>query len=467
MLKVVRGGSIVFGGVLLLGTSSLQAQVSVTPAEARAIAKEAYIYGYPMVDSYRIEYGYFVDKSSAEYKGPWNQIHNEPRVYTPADKAIQTPNSDTPYSFLFMDLRSEPLVLTLPVIPKDRYFSVQLIDLYTFNYDYLGSRATGNGGGNFLMTGPGWKGPTPKGITKVIPAETDLALALFRTQLFAPDDIGNVKKVQAGYQVQPLSTFLGTAAPKPASPINYIKPITHDQEKSSLEVFNILNFLLQFSPTDPSEVALRARFAKIGIAPGKTFDASKLSPEMRAAMEQGVADAWGDFAGAQKLFDEKKLTSGDVFGTRAFLKNNYLYRFVATIGIWGNSKQEAMYPTYFIDASGQRLTGANRYTLHFAPGQLPPVNAFWSLTMYLLPQSWLVANPLNRYLINSPMLPELKKDADGGLTLLIQHDSPGKALESNWLPAPAGPFSMYLRLYWPKESALDGKWVAPEVAKVK
>lgn len=140
----------------------------LTPAEARAIAKEAYIYGFPMVDSYRIQYGYFVNRQDPEYKGSWNQIHNIPRVYTPADTAIQTPNSDTPYSWLGMDLRAEPIVLTMPKIEKERYFCVQLIDYYTFNFDYIGTRATGNGGGKFLLAGPGWKGETPKGIDKVL-----------------------------------------------------------------------------------------------------------------------------------------------------------------------------------------------------------------------------------------------------------------------------------------------------------
>ncbi len=439
----------------------------ITPAEARAIAKEAYIYGYPMVDSYRIEYGYFVDKKDPEYKGPWNEIHNTPRVYTPADKAIQTPNSDTPYSWLFLDLRTEPMVLTMPVIEKSRYFSVQLTDLYTFNWDYLGSRTSGNDGGSFLIAGPGWKGETPKGIKKVLHCETEMTLAVYRTQLFNPGDIDNVKKVQAGYKVQPLSSFLGTAAPKAAPAIDYIKPITHDEEKTSLEVFNILNFLLQFCPTDPTETELMARFAKVGIGAGKTFDPAKLSPEMKKAFEEGIGDAWKEFGGGVKLLDVGKVTSGDLFGTRESMKNNYLYRWLATIGIWGNSKQEAMYPVYRIDAAGERLSGASRYTLTFAAGKLPPVHAFWSLTMYELPGSWLVANPINRYLINSPMLPELKKNADGGLTLYIQNESPGKELESNWLPAPKGPFAAYMRLYWPAEAALDGSWKAPELEKVK
>ncbi len=439
----------------------------ITPAEARAIAKEAYIYGFPIVDNYRIQHAYWVDKATPEYKGPWNQIWNSANVFTPADTAIQTPNSDTPYSFMGADLRSEPLVLTVPAMEKDRYFSVQLIDYYTFNFDYIGTRTSGNGGGSFLLAGPGWKGTTPKGVKKVFRCETELAFPTYRTQLFDPADIDNVRKIQAGYKVQPLSAFLGQPAPKAAPAIDFIRPLTPAEEKTSLQFFNILNFVLQFCPTVPSEKALMARFAKIGIGAGKTFDASKLSPEMKAAIEQGMADAWADFGGVVKQLDEGKVTSGDLFGTRAYMKNNYLYRMVATLGIYGNSKQEAMYPIYRVDADGQKLTGASRYTLHFAKGELPPVNAFWSLTMYDLPESLLVANPINRYLINSPMLPQLKRDADGGLTLLIQNESPGKGNEANWLPAPKGPFAMYMRLYWPKEEAIDGKWKQPPLKKAE
>jgi hypothetical protein len=439
----------------------------ITPTEARTIAKEAYIYGFPIVDNYRIQHAYWVDKATPEYKGPWNQIWNSANVFTPADTAIQTPNSDTPYSFMGADLRSEPLVLTVPAMEKERYFSVQLIDYYTFNFDYIGTRTSGNGGGSFLLAGPGWKGTTPKGVKKVFRCETELAFPTYRTQLFDPADIDNVRKIQAGYKVQPLSAFLGQPAPKAAPAIDFIKPLSPAEEKTSPEFFNILNFVLQFCPTVPSEKALMTRFAKIGIGAGKTFDASKLSPEMKAAIEQGMADAWADFGGVVKQLDEGKVTSGDLFGTRAYMKNNYLYRMVATLGIYGNSKQEAMYPIYRVDADGQKLTGASRYTLHFAKGELPPVNAFWSLTMYDLPQSLLVANPINRYLINSPMLPQLKRDADGGLTLLIQNESPGKDNEANWLPAPKGPFAMYMRLYWPKEEAIDGKWKQPPLKKAE
>jgi hypothetical protein len=468
MKTITRRGFV--GGVAMLPVLHLtgaDAQLNVSPEEARSIAKEAYIYGFPIVDNYRIQHAYWVDKTTPEYKGPWNQIWNSARVYTPADTAIQTPNSDTPYSFVGADLRSEPLVLTVPAMEKERYFSVQLIDYYTFNFDYIGTRTSGNGGGSFLLAGPGWKGDAPKGVEKVFRCETELAFPTYRTQLFDPADIENVKKVQAGYKVQPLSAFLGQPAAKAAPAIDFIKPLTPAEEKTSPQFFNILNFVLQFCPTVPSEEALMARFAKIGVGAGKTFDASKLSPEMKTATEQGIADAWAALADLKKDVEEGKVSSGDVFGTRQYLKGNYLYRMgAAALGIYGNSKQEAMYPAYYVDAAKQKLDGNNRYTLHFAPGQLPPVNAFWSLTMYDEPQSLLVANPLNRYLINSPMLPQLKRDADGGLTLIIQNESPGKDKEANWLPAPKGPFSMIMRLYWPKEEATEGKWKQPPLQRV-
>lgn len=451
-----------------LPSTAARAETNVTPAQARAIAKEAYIYANPMVDGYRIQYAYFVDRENPEYKAPWNQIGNIARVYTPDDKAVQTPNSDTPYSMAGLDLRAEPMVLTVPPMEKNRYFSIQLVDLYTHNFDYIGSRTTGNGGGNYLIAGTGWKGTTPKGVDKVLRAETELAIAVYRTQLFAPGDLDQVKKIQAGYKVQPLSAFLGQPAPEAAAAIDFIEPLSPAEVKTSLDVFRDLNFLLQFCPTHPSEKALMERFAKIGIGAGKTFAADELAPEMKEALEGGIADAWAEFADLKKnRIDTGEVTSGDLFGTREYLQNNYLYRMAAAvIGIYGNSKLEAMYPVYAVDGEGRKLDGANRYILRFAPGQLPPVNAFWSLTMYELPASLLVANPLNRYLLNSPMLPQFKQDADGGLTLYIQNTSPGAGKEANWLPAPKGPFAAVMRLYLPQAAALEGTWSAPPLRLV-
>jgi hypothetical protein len=441
---------------------------AVTPEQARAIAKEAYIYGFPMVDNYRVQYAYFVNKEDPEYKGGWNEIHNTARVYTPEDKAIQTPNSDTPYSAVGADLRAEPLVLTVPPIEQDRYYSLQFVDAYTYNFAYVGSRTTGNGGGKYLLAGPNWKGDKPEGINEVIRSDTDLAFVLYRTQLFGPSDIDQVKKVQAGYRVQPLSGYLNQPPPAPAAAIDFVPPLTPDQQKTSPQFFEILSFALRFAPTLPSEKDLRARFETIGIGPEGNFEADKLTPEMRSAIEGGMADAWAEFNTFKKdKVDTDQVSSADFFGTAADLKDNYLYRMAgAVLGIFGNTAAEAIYPGSFNDSSGAPLTGANNYTYHFASGQLPPVNAFWSLTMYELPQSLLVANPINRYLINSPMLPSLVPDTDGGYTFYLQNASPGLDKESNWLPAPKGPFVVVLRLYWPKPDALNGVWKAPQPVKV-
>jgi hypothetical protein len=457
---------------VLLAVASLASctkKEAITLAEVRAIAKEAYIYGFPMVDSYRIMHAYYVDGTNPEFKEDWNRIRSIARVYTPEDKAVQTPNSDTPYSMLGADLRAEPLVLTLPAVEKGRYYSAQFIDLYTFNFAYAGSRATGSEGGRFLLAGPGWQGETPPGITQVIRCETELAMVAYRTQLFDPKDIKNVEEIQIGYRVQPLSRFLGTPAPEPAPPIAFVKPLTVEEERTSLEFFDILNFVLQFCPTHASETELMARFAKIGVGAGLSFDAAALKPDIRQAIEKGRADAWAASDSVSQLLIAGQISSGDLFGTRETLANNYLHRMTAAVyGIYGNSREEALYFGYAVDSGGQALDGTvGYYTLRFAPGQLPPVNAFWSLTMYDAKTKLLVANPIERYLINSPMLPKLRKDKDGGLTIYMQYASPGPGKQTNWLPAPAGPFAMVLRLYGPKPDAYDGTWKRPEVQRAE
>ncbi|MFG1931980.1 DUF1254 domain-containing protein [Mycobacterium sp. NPDC048908] len=441
---------------------------ALTPGQAHAIAKDAYVYGFPIVDNYRVMYSYFVNKEDPEYKGGWNEIHSTARVFTPDDKTVQTPNSDTPYSVLGADLRAEPLVLTVPPIEQDRYYSLQFVDLYTYNMAYVGSRTTGNGGGKYLLVGPNWKGNKPDGINEVIQSDTELALVLYRTQLLGPSDIDQVRKIQAGYQVQPLSVYLNQPAPPPAQPIDFAPALNRDQEKTSPQFFEILDFALKFAPTLPAEKDLRARFATIGIGPDGNFDADKLSPEMRQAIEGGMTDAWAELDNLKKTkMDTGEVGSAQLFGTADDLKGNYLYRMAgAVFGIYGNTAAEALYPGILNDSTGVPLTGANKYTVKFPPGQLPPVNAFWSLTMYELPQSLLVTNPMNRYLINSEMLPSLIPDADGGYTFYIQNESPGIDKEANWLPAPSGLFQMVLRLYWPKPDALNGTWKAPQAIKV-
>jgi len=439
-----------------------QSAVQLAPDTIRAIAREAYIYGFPLVDNYRIQYSYFVDKNDPEFKAPWNQVYNNARVYTPEDRAIQSPNSDTPYSYFGADLRAEPLVLTMPAVEPGRYYSAQFIDLYTFNFAYVGTRTTGNGPGSFLLAGPLWRGDRPAGIKGVIRCETDFAFVLYRTQLFNSDDIANVMKIQEGYNVQTLSAFTGRPpVAKPA--VHFPKPLKADEKRSSLEFFNLLNFVLQFCPTHPSETELMARLGGLGIGAGRKFDGQALAPEVRKALEAGIADAWRVEEDVHNQIASGQLSASDLFGNREFMKNRYAYRMAAAAsGIYGNSKEEAIYHVYYADLTGQTLdTAANDYTLRFAPGQLPPVNAFWSVTLYEMPSQLLSANPINRYLINSPMLPDLKRDSDGGVTIHIQSESPGNENEPNWLPAPAGPIKVALRLYAPKPDVASGDWTAP------
>jgi len=379
----------------------------LTPDEARAIAKDAYVYGFPLVDNYRVMYSYFGNPEDPDYKGEWNVVHSSARVYTPADKAVQTPNSDTPYSMLGLDLRTEPMVLTLPKIEESRYYSVQLVDAYTFNFDYIGTRTTGNGGGTYMIAGPDWSGETPAGIDRVFQSETQIVLAIYRTQLFGPDDLDNVKKIQAGYEAEPLSTFLGEPAPEAAPPIEWVPPVSAKEERTRLEFYDELNAMLAFCPVAPSEKELRARFERIGIEAAKTFNPDTLPADLKAAIQSGMTDAWAALDSLKtNEIATHKVTSGDLFGTREYLKNNYLYRMAAAdLGIYGNSKQEAMYPIYSVDANGDALDGSKAsYRLHFANGDGPPVKAFASLTMYELPQSLLYANSINRYLINTPMI---------------------------------------------------------------
>lgn len=440
-------------------------------AEVKAIAEEAYVYAFPMIAGYKALYEFNVDKASPQYKTAFNAIWNDAKTFTPKDTAIVTPNADTPYSMLQVDLRAEPMVFCVPAIDKKRYYAVQLTDMYAQNYGYVGSRTTGNDGGCYMIAGPGWKGDTPAGIAKVFNAETQFSFVIFRTQLFDEADIDNVKKVQAGYTAMPLSGFLKQPAPAAAPAIAFPKFEGDAPFKTDFAAY--LDFLLQFAPELPEEKALRARFASVGIGPGKKFEFKDLSLEHKAAFALGVKEGYDKIAKQRDAIgkDINGWRVGSAFGDRAFYNGNYTLRAAAAMaGIYGNDAAEAMYPLATVNAKGEPLDGSkHRYTLTFDKGDFPPVNAFWSVTMYDGKTQLLIDNPINRYLINSPMLSRLKKNKDGGVTLYIQKDSPGKALEANWLPAPDGPIYMVMRLYWPKAESPSilppgaGTWNPPAV----
>ena len=460
--KAVTSVALVFG----LALTSTRA-ADLTPAETKSIAEEGFIYGLPIVMNYAVMYEYSVDRNSGQYKAPFNQINNEARVFTYKDTSVITPNSDTPYSILWTDLRAEPIVLSVPAVEKSRYFSVMLCDGNTYNYGYIGSRATGNEPGDYMVAGPDWKGETPPGIKKVFRSSTQFSAVAYRTQLFNPEDMPNVVKIQAGYKVQPLSQYLKQPAPPAGPTVNFPK-INKEMVKTGF--FDYLAFALQFAPAEPQEKEIREKLARLG---GLTALSQEQKAAVMAGVKEGEAKIKQYLESGQKNINGWKV--GSLFGDSAFYNGDWLKRAAAAqAGIYGNDAVEAMYPMTKTLANGEALDGSkHKYTLTFAAGQYPPVNAFWSVTMYDGKSQLLIKNPINRYLINSPMLPNMKKNPDGSLTLYIQKDNPGADKESNWLPAPDGPIYLVMRLYWPKTEAPsilppgEGTWKPPGIVKVK
>ena len=443
-------------------------------AETKTIAEEGFIYGLPLIVNYVANYQFWVDTNSSQYKCPMNQIYNESRVFTYKDTSVVTPNSDTPYSFCGLDLRAEPYVISVPAVEKERYYSVQLTDWNTFNYGFIGSRLTGNDAGDYLISGPDWNGATPAGIKQVFHASTQFTMAIFRTQLFGPDDMPNVQKVQAGYHAVPLSTYLHQPAP-PAAPALQFPPASEEMVKTNF--FQYLDFVLQLAPAGPEEKEIRARLARLGIGAGKKFNFDDLDLEHKLevglGMKDGESKVEAHVATLGKGINGWRV--GSPFGDRDFFNGDWLLRAVAAkAGIYGSSAVEAMYPMTRWDVTSATLDGSQyNYTLTFPAGQLPPVNAFWSVTMYDGKTQLLIENPINRYLINSPMLPDMKTNADGSLTLYLQKDSPGADKENNWLPAPNGPIYLVMRLYWPRTEAPsilppgEGTWSPPGIIKAQ
>src|SRR3974377_2442219 len=299
--------------------------------------QQAYIYAFPMIANYKAIYEFNIDKSSSQYKGPFNIVISDSHVVTPKDTAVVPPNSDTPYSMLQADLRAEPVVFCVPDIPKERYYSVQLIDMYTFNYGYVASRTTGDVAGCYMISGPGWHGATPPGILRTFQSDTQFSLLIFRTQLFGPNDIANVKKIQDGYTAQTLSSYAHTPAP-PAPPSIEFPKFTEDAFKTDFP--RVLNFLLQFCPEVPEEVAIRLQFATIGIGPGLPFDAGKLSDAQKLEIASAVKDA---YASIQERIDQlgRSVNGWRIaapFGNRDYYHGDNLRRAAAAAwGIYGNN----------------------------------------------------------------------------------------------------------------------------------
>ena len=438
------------------------------PHELQAIAEEAYVFSLPMLMGYRFAFGSFLAPSAPSYRGPLNEILGDPQTLDHTFKDVISPNADTPYSFAGLDLRAEPLVLEVPQI-TDRYYVMQFEDLFGTNPHYVGTRATGTAAGSYLLVGPGYKGDLPQGFTDTFRFETDLVFIIGRTQLLGAGDIDALRAVMSEYRLSTLTAYQGNDG-GPSAP-RFDWPVWDDAASRDERFIGYVNHLLELTqPAHPSEVELFARFARAGIGAGLPFDASSLSGDARAALGAGVDAARAKILTKSQNVSEKVngWMGSDAFGDRSFLDGYYLLRAAAAMAGWGgNDKIEAYYPSSREDADGKPLHGDNRYSLTFATA--PPARAFWSVTMYDMSYDgaagYLVENPINRYLINSTTRGLVLGD-NGSLTMAIEHDRPDSPDEqANWLPAPAGPFYLALRIYVPEPAALDGTWAPAAVQR--
>ncbi|MBS0233444.1 MAG: DUF1254 domain-containing protein [Proteobacteria bacterium] len=438
----------------------------ITPKQAHAIGVDAYIYFYPLVtmDITRQQLTN-VEAGKSEIGGPMN-IFNNVQTFPTADmRAVVRPNFDTLYSSGWLDLTKEPVVVSTPDT-GGRYYLLPMLDMWTDVFASPGWRTTGTEAHNFIIVPPGWKQPVPAEFTR-IDAPTPYVWVIGRTKTDGPLDYDAVHKIQAGYKIAPLSSWGQT----PPTVETKVDPAIDMKTPPKLQVdsmpaakfFARAAELLKLHPPHITDQPIISQMKKIGLEPGKSFDMANLDPSLQNAL----ASAPGD---AQKLMAWKVPTLARVVNgwsmntdTMGVYGNYYLKRaIVAQMGLGANLPEDAVYPLNLADNSGKPLDGANSYTIHFAKNSKPPVDAFWSITLYD-PEGFQVANDLNRFALSSWMPFQL--NADGSLDLLIQNENPGNGKEANWLPAPKGPFNLTMRLYAPKSEALTGKWEPPPVER--
>ena len=440
---------------------------SIRPDEAKAIAETAYVFAYPMMESYKTMYNQTINKQSNTYRAPFNQLHSLRELATSDFTDVVSPNNDTLYTMGWLDLRTEPVVLSVPAVPDNRYYSFQFIDAFTFDWAYVSERTTGSNGGTYLIRGPDQKEQTHEGFDEVFTSISQFVLTIGRTAVKDVQDQPIVHALQDQYALLPLSTFMGEAAPPRASRIDF--PAWDDKRETSADFIGYLNFLLSTVELYPKAQPLIDESAKIGVGAGRHFNAADLEPDILEAVDAGVKE------GHKRIETNSRQLSNpvngwnlmtDVFGTREMMEDKDLTRAsAAMIGLFGNISQEAYYPMSSVDSNGQQLDGSRHdYVLHFTEDQLPPVNAFWSFSLYKLPEKQFTANPIDRYSIGD-RTEGLEYGDDGSLTIYVSDKSPGKEREANWLPAPNGQFYLVGRLYLPKAEAIDASPYAPPAVR--
>jgi len=466
-IRALAGGIIALALFFINLPARAEGEASpISEEQAHAIAVDAYIYFYPLItmDLTRLQ-STNIEAGKEFGKGPMNMFVSVP-VYPPADfKGVVRSNFDTLYSIAWLDLTKEPMVVSAPDT-HGRYYLLPMLDMWTDVFASPGWRTTGTRAGNFLVVPPGWSGAVPDGVTR-IDAPTPYVWIIGRTKTDGPDDYAAVHKIQAGYKVTPLSRWGKASEPVTVE----IDPSVDMKTPPKVQIdtmpadkfFTYAAELLKVNPPHITDQPIIAEMKRIGIEPGKSFDFDNLEPVVKKALESAPGDA-------QQLMNWKLPTLARVVNgwsmntdTMGVYGNYYLKRaMVAQLGLGANLPEDAIYPLNLVDDGGQPLNGANKYTIHFDKETVPPVNAFWSITLYDS-DGFQVANDLKRFAVSSWM--PFKTNLDGSLDLYFQHESPGPDKESNWLPAPSGPFNLTMRLYGPKSEALTGKWSPPPVVK--
>lgn len=462
----ILAASILVGAMSVRSVVAQGAAPTLTEEQAHAIGVDAYVYLYPVI-TMDITRKHFTNTDKGFGRGPMNVFHNVPAYPPASDKSVVRTNYDTLYSLTYLDLLKEPVVVSVPDT-AGRFYILPLLDMWSDVFASAGWRTTGTQAANFLVTPPGWSGTVSADFTR-IDAPTPYVWIIGRTKTDGPPDYEAVRKIQAGFKVTLLSEWGKT--PKPvefkADPSVDMKTPPREQV-DRMPVGRFFTYAAELMGQQPPHVTdqpILAQMKKLGIEPGKPFDIAKIDPIIAKALDTVAEDG-------QKLMDWKVPTVARVANgwsmntdTMGVYGNYYLKRaIVARLGLGANLPEDAIYPMNLADESGKLLDGSNRYTIHFDKASTPPVNAFWSITMYD-PDGNAYPNSLERQVVSSWM--PFKYNADGTLDLYFQNESPGKSKEANWLPSPKGGFNLTMRLYSPKAEALTGRWNPPPIVKAQ
>jgi hypothetical protein len=442
----------------------------ITQARAQQIGTDAYVYGISLMEFQRqqqTQTSVTVPNSLSD--APLNQLGNARNLADAAHAVFVQPNNDTLYTMGHIDLSHGPLVLHVPAVANHRYYSFEFLDPYTNVFHYVGTRTTGDGAGNYAIVGPKFHGKLPAGVHRITSSYQHMWL-VGRTLVNGPSDLPAVHKVQNGYKLIPLKGFERVGLSwKPARPSKIVTTHRTATVPTGLDYFDALGTALAQNPPPARDAGILRELATVGIGPGRHPSSEHLSPAVLAGLQASAAGGPGKIAALRAGLSVSAAAKNDgwvvipkdigAFGT------DYNTRgIVAVYGLAGNRPAEAMYPVGAFDNTGALLSGAHRYVVHFAAGQLPPARFFWSLTMYDQ-NFYLVPNKINRYEISNRTA-GLKRNADGSLDVYVQ-STPPAGHQSNWLPSPSsGPFEITMRLYGPKASALNGTYHYPPITRV-